>query len=148
MPHKRDHSRRLIAFARQMRQAPTEAERKLWALLRRGRLEGHRFRRQVPVAGYILDFCCLRAGLGVEADGGQHYDSQALEYDRRRTQALAEKGIRMLRFSDYEILKHGDAVAESIYQQLLKNPLPNPPPEIPGEGVRAPTGSITGTPKL
>jgi very-short-patch-repair endonuclease len=124
-----------------MRQAPTEAERKLWSLLRRGRLEGHRFRRQVPMAGYILDFCCLREGLGIEADGGQHYDAHALEYDRRRTQALAEKGFRILRFSDYDILKHGDAVAESIYQELLKkSPLPNPPPEIPGEGVRAPTG--------
>ena len=92
------------------------------------------------MAGYILDFCCLRAGLGIEADGGQHYDAQGLESDRRRTQALAEKGIRILRFSDYDILKHGDAVAESIDQELLKSPLPNPPPEIPGEGVGAPTG--------
>lgn len=114
--------------------------RALHPLLRRGRLEGHRFRKQVPIAGYILDFCCLRAGLGIEADGGQHHDALSLEYDRRRAQALAEKGIRILRFSDYDILKHGDAVAESISQELLKNPLPSPPPEIPGEGVGAPAG--------
>jgi adenine-specific DNA-methyltransferase len=118
-----------------MRQAPTEAEKKLWSLLRRGRMERHRFRRQVPVAGYILDFCCLPAGLAIEADGGQHYEPEAQKNDRRRAAALGAKGIRVLRFSDYEILKHGEAVQESIYRELQKNPLPCPPPEIPGEGV-------------
>jgi len=85
MPGKRDHSRRLISFAKQMRGVPTDAERKLWSLLRRGKLGGYRFRRQVPIGGYIVDFCCIPAGLGVEADGGQHSDDLAKQYDQQRS---------------------------------------------------------------
>src|SRR6185437_16391480 len=99
MSSRRDHSRRLITFAREMRKAPTDAEKKLWSLLRRGQLDGYHFRRQVPIAGFIVDFCCISAGLGVEADGGQHYDEQGKEYDQRRSVALLSKGIRLLRFS-------------------------------------------------
>jgi very-short-patch-repair endonuclease len=124
MPGRRDHSRRLIAFARGMRKAPTNAEKKLWSLLRRGKLDGHHFRRQVPVAGYIVDFCCLSAGLGVEADGGQHNDEEAKEYDRQRSEALRCKGIRIIRFSDHDILKHPDAVQETIFRQLTRRPPP------------------------
>jgi very-short-patch-repair endonuclease len=114
MPGKRDHSERLLNFARQMRREPTDAEKKLWSLLRRGQINGLRFRRQVPIAGYIVDFCCLPAHVGVEADGGQHSDERTQEYDRRRAEALAAKGFRILRFSDYEILKHPEAVQETI----------------------------------
>jgi very-short-patch-repair endonuclease len=124
MPGKRDDTPRLIGFARQMRKAPTDAERKLWNLLRRGRLDGFHFRRQVPVAGYIIDFCCLPAGLGVEADGGQHLDAGDVEYDRRRSEALAGKGIRIIRFSDRDILKYPDVVEEAIYRALTEQPPP------------------------
>ena len=124
MPGKRDHSRRLITFAREMRKAPTDAERKLWSLLRRGKLDGHHFRRQVPVAGYIVDFCCLSGGLGVEADGGQHGDEKARIYDQRRSDALLCKGIRIIRFSDYEILRYPDAVQQTIYRELTGRPPP------------------------
>jgi very-short-patch-repair endonuclease len=124
MPGKRDHSRRLIVFAREMREAPTDAERKLWSLLRRGKLDGHHFRRQVPVSGYIIDFCCLSAGLGVEADGGQHCDEKARQYDHQRSRELLGKGIRIIRFSDYEILRHPDAVQRTIYRELTGRPPP------------------------
>jgi len=117
-----------------MRKAPTEAERRLWSLLRRGRLDGHHFRRQVPVAGYIVDFCCLSAGLGVEADGGQHYDEQSRQYDENRGRALLENGIRIIRFSDYQILKYPEAVRDTIYRELTARPHPNPPPEYRGRG--------------
>jgi primosomal protein N' (replication factor Y) len=118
MPGKRDHQPRLIARARQMRAAPTDAERKLWTLLRRGQIAGCHFRRQVPVAGYIVDFCCLSASLGVEADGGQHLDETDRKYDEQRAKALAEKGIRIIRFADDEILKYPQAVQETIYREL------------------------------
>jgi very-short-patch-repair endonuclease len=101
---RRDPNPRLLKFAREMRQGPTDAERKLWYLLRRGKLDGYHFRRQVPVAGYIVDFCCLKAGLGVEADGSQHYDEKGKEYDKRRSEVLLAKQIRIIRFSHYEIL--------------------------------------------
>ncbi len=122
VPGKRDHSRRLIAFARGMRRDPTDAEKKLWSLLRRGKLDGHHFRRQVPVAGYIVDFCCLSAGLGVEADGGQHNDEGAKRYDQQRSEALLRKGIKIIRFSDYDILRFPEAVQETIYRELTERP--------------------------
>jgi very-short-patch-repair endonuclease len=117
-----------------MRKAPTDAERKLWYLLRRGKLDGYRFRRQVPVAGYILDFCCLELGLGVEADGGQHYDDKGKEYDRRPSEVLLAKGIRIMRFSDIDILKHPEAVQATIYRALSGQTPSQPSPGIPGEG--------------
>jgi very-short-patch-repair endonuclease len=107
-----------------MRKAPTDAEKKLWSLLRRGKLAGYHFRRQVPMAGYIVDFCCLSAGLGIEADGGQHADPEAQAYDRARSQVLLTKGIRIIRFSDYEILKYPEAVQATIYRELTAQPPP------------------------
>jgi very-short-patch-repair endonuclease len=125
---RRDKSRRLKIFARQMRKAPTDAEKKLWSLIRHGKLDGHHFRRQVPIAGYIVDFCCISAGLGVEADGGQHDDTQARQYDALRSQALLGKGIRILRFSDYDILKYPEAVQQTIYRQLTEQVAKRPTP--------------------
>jgi very-short-patch-repair endonuclease len=93
-------------------------------LLRRCNLCGYRFRRQVPVAGYILDFYCMSAALAVEADGGQHNNETAREYDRRRTGVLLNKGIRVIRFSDFDILKNPDAVVETIYRELSGEPPP------------------------
>jgi very-short-patch-repair endonuclease len=124
MPGSRDHNRRLLTFARDMRKAPTDAERKLWHLLRHGKLDGYHFRRQVPIAGYIIDFCCISEGLGVEADGGQHYDPKGQAYDQRRSEALRAAGIRIIRFSDYEILKYPDAVRGTIYRALTEGPPP------------------------
>ena len=134
MPGKRDHDRRLLAFARHMRKSPTDAEKKLWSLLRHGKLDGHHFRRQVPVAGYIVDFCCLSAGLAVEADGSQHYEDSAKQYDQDRAQALLAKGIRIIRFSDYDVLRNPHAVQETIYRELQAQakPPPYPPPEYRG----------------
>src|ERR1041384_6086015 len=74
MPQKRDHSERLLGFARQMRKEPTDAEKRMWRLLRDRQLGQFKFRRQYPVSGYIIDFFCARCRLGVELDGGQHND--------------------------------------------------------------------------
>jgi very-short-patch-repair endonuclease len=111
-----------------MRKEPTDAEKKLWSLLRLGQIDGYHFRRQVPVAGYIVDFCCISAGLGVEADGGQHYDGRGQKYDRQRDEALLAKGIRIVRFSDYDILKFPEAVQEEIHRQLSRQPAAARPP--------------------
>ena len=121
---RRDSNPRLLRFAKQMRRTPTDAEKKLWSLLRRGKVGGHHFRRQVPVGGYIVDFCCLPRGLGVEADGGQHYDEKGKVYDARRDAELLERGIRIVRFSDYEILKFPEAVQATIYRELTGRPPP------------------------
>ena len=69
-----------------MRRQPTDGEKKLWSIVRRDKLAGFRFRRQVPIDGYIADFCCVPAGIVVEADGGQHYEPDHQKYDQQRTE--------------------------------------------------------------
>ncbi|MFI5380441.1 MAG: endonuclease domain-containing protein [Tepidisphaerales bacterium] len=118
MQERRDYDRRLLSFARQMRRQPTDAEKKLWSVLRGQRLGGLKFRRQHPVAGYILDFYCEEHSVAVELDGGQHTTEEGRAYDQRRSEKLAELGIRVLRFSDIDVLKHTDAVARTILREL------------------------------
>ena len=97
--------------ARQLRNESTDAERRLWYFLRRRQLAGCKFRRQYPLAGYIVDFVCLPARLVIELDGGQHLDARL--YDEMRTHVLGQKGYRVLRFWNDEVLLHtGDVVAE------------------------------------
>src|SRR5207237_5946653 len=108
--------------------------KRLWRLLRGRRLAGFKFRRQVPVAGYIVDFYCMKECVVIEADGGQHYDAANRQRDAVRTEALAALGIRVMRFPDDEILNYSDAVTEAIYAELAKEPSPLPSPGVPGEG--------------
>ncbi|MDB5331440.1 MAG: hypothetical protein JWP03_2591 [Phycisphaerales bacterium] len=114
----RDNDRRLLRFAKELRESSTDAERKLWSLLRGRKLAGFKFRRQYPVGGYILDFYCIRANLALELDGGQHSQPDAVAYDLRRTQCLAELGVRVLRFWDHDVLKDPDAVTNTVFRVL------------------------------
>ena len=102
--------------ARQLRNESTDAERRLWYFLRRQQLAGYKFRRQYPLAGYIVDFVCLPARLVIELDGGQHLD--ALEYDQQRTAALRHEGYRVLRFWNDDALLHTEDVLAEIFRVL------------------------------
>jgi very-short-patch-repair endonuclease len=142
---RRDRSARLVGYARNMRKEPTEAERMLWSILRGNNVGGFHFRRQVPIEGYIVDFFCAKAKLAVEADGGQHTDEEQQRYDDDRSAVLEASGIRMLRFSDVDVLQSIDAVGEAILHALTSansegvskiTPPPLPSPGVPGEGVR------------
>ena len=94
-------------FAKAMRSNATDAERKLWSMLRGGRLAGLKFKRQVPMDGYIVDFVCFEARLIVEADGGQHSESQS---DGTRDRHFEAQGFRTLRFWNADILTNPDGV--------------------------------------
>ncbi len=120
-----DRTPRLAEFARRLRRHSTDAEQKLWSLLRGGQLAGFRFRRQHPVGGYIVDFICLKANLVVELDGGQHRDPAGAAYDAKRTRRLEQLNLRVLRVTDDEMLKHPDAVATAIFRELTASP-PSP----------------------
>jgi very-short-patch-repair endonuclease len=113
-----DRSPRLRTFARRLRAESTDAERKLWSLLRGEQLNGLQFRRQHPIGGYIVDFVCLKANLVVELDGGQHADPAGLVHDARRTRRLEEPGLRVLRVPDDEMLKNPEAVLRTILREL------------------------------
>ena len=97
---------------------PTDAETKLWSMLRNRRLGGMKFRRQRPVGRYFLDFYCVERRLAVEADGGQHFTELGRAHDERRTQDLQSMGMRVLRFTDREILLEPEWVEEQILSAI------------------------------
>ena len=101
--------------ARRMRRESTDAEKKLWRLLRDRRLAGAKFRRQVPIGPYIVDFICHRHKVIVEADGGQHADSAR---DRIREQRLTNEGFTVIRYNNYDILKNPEGVLLDLYAKL------------------------------
>ena len=99
------------AFARSMRREPTEAEARLWEELRGRRLDGIKFRRQVPFDPFIADFFCADAKLVIEVDGSQHGVSAS---DPRRTAFFARLGLRVLRFWNDEVLQEMNTVCDTI----------------------------------
>lgn len=99
------------SFAKILRREMTEAEGRLWEQLRGRRLEGLKFRRQVPIGSYVADFFCADAMLIVEVDGSQHADSV---HDRQRAMALKALGFRVLRFWNDEVLREMNAVCDTI----------------------------------
>ena len=105
-------------YARELRQTPTEAEKKLWSLLRNRQLRGKKFRRQHPIANYILDFYCHECKLGIELDGNVHSTNEAKKYDRSRTALLKVTGITILRFWNGEILNYTSTVLQKILAHM------------------------------
>lgn len=100
--------------ARELRKSVTAPEVRLWVRLRALRSQGVHFRRQVPRAGYIVDFACLKAGLAIEVDGEQHGFPAERVRDSVRDQILARSGLRVLRFWNAEIRSNIDDVVQTI----------------------------------
>ncbi|ABR59402.1 DUF559 domain-containing protein [Sinorhizobium medicae] len=119
MPHA-DVSPEARDNARRMRSAMTEAEVKLWNELRAHRLMGLDFRRQVPIAGYIVDFACAEHRLIVGIDGSQHAGAEEADCDRRRTQRLEARGWTVLRFWNDDVLRDVNDVCEHIVRVIGK----------------------------
>ncbi len=101
--------------ARDLRKKMTESERALWSLLRRKQIEGYRFRKQVPVGKYIVDFACLEARLIIEVDGGQHDESAS---DVERDAWLKAQNFRVLRFWNNDVLKNPEGVMQIVVKVL------------------------------
>jgi adenine-specific DNA-methyltransferase len=106
-----------LPFRRLLRRKSTDAEHELWNRVRRHRF-GPKFRRQHTVVPYTLDFYCPEARLAVELDGGQHYDEAGRSKDLARDHWLAGRGIRVLRYSDRDVLLEPEAVEEEIWVTL------------------------------
>jgi very-short-patch-repair endonuclease len=94
----------------------TDAEHRLWYYLRGRRLAGWKFRRQVPLGNYVVDFLCEEARLIVEVDGGQHSEMQAA--DAERTRWLEARGYRVVRFWNNEVLGNTEGVLETLSPAL------------------------------
>ena len=106
--------------ARELRKSETEAEQKLWSLLRNRQLKQKKFRRQHAIAIYVLDFYCTKCKLAIELDGEYHAAAETKDYDSGRTLLLNEHGITVLRFWNTEVLNETEKVIEKIIQYLAK----------------------------
>jgi very-short-patch-repair endonuclease len=106
---------KLVRRARKLRVDATDAERKLWQVLRRRELAGWKFRRQRPIDQYIVDFACIEAVLVVEVDGGQHAENAA---DQVRTRRLEALGWEVLRFWNPDVLINSEGVLTMILVAL------------------------------
>ncbi|MEX2171680.1 MAG: DUF559 domain-containing protein [Pirellulales bacterium] len=131
-------------FARDLRNRMTEAEKRLWRLLRAQQLEGHKFRRQAAIGPYFVDFVCFSHQLLVELDGPQHANSQATKHDAQRTAWLASRGFRVIRFWNHQLDEDIHGVMEAIRRALgeaTSSLLQPPSPALPAEG-REPEGFV------
>jgi predicted helicase/very-short-patch-repair endonuclease len=142
----------LLERIRGLRRNATDAEHVLWQLLRNRQLMGYKFRRQHPLAGYILDFYCHEAGLAVELDGGQHAEPGQAAYDAQRTRVLEAEGVRVLRFWNNDVLRNTEAVLQAIWDALAPVDDPHDPHPQPfsqgekGAELPSPSGSAAHDP--
>ena len=122
-----------------LRQRQTDAERRMWMLLRDRRLAHLKFRRQLSIGDYIVDLICLVKGLIIELDGGQHNGNPD---DQKRTALLESRGYKVLRFWNSDVLKNREGVLTAILLALKKSPSP-PEGEGRGEGSTGPSTGIS-----
>ncbi len=107
------------AWVRRLRAEQTEAEAALWQLLRNRKLIGEKFRRQVPISRYVVDFYCHERKLVVELDGAIHENPDQQLHDQNRDTFLHSLGLRILRFSNEEALGTTQAVLDQILKALI-----------------------------
>ena len=116
------YNKNLKQLSRQLRENMTDAERHLWGRIRMKQVRGYQFYRQKPIGDYIVDFFCPRAKLVIEVDGGQHLSDEMAEYDRIRNEYLSSLGLRVLRFTNTEVLKNIAGVVERIEEEIPLSP--------------------------
>lgn len=115
MPLSREYRFRV----RTLRKNSTEVEKMLWAMLRGRRLLGFKFRRQVAVDRFIVDFYCEEKLLVIELDGSQHVDDVGQrEYEEERSRYLEALGMKVLRFMNNEVNENLEGVLEVIVGEL------------------------------
>jgi very-short-patch-repair endonuclease len=110
----------IVRFARALRKRSTDAERRLWSILRDRGLRGHKFRRQHPVEPYVLDFFCEGIQIAVELDGGQHHTDEGLAHDQARSAFLGKQGIRVIRITNFEMLVNTEATLDWLWREVMK----------------------------
>ncbi len=104
--------------ARALRNQATPAERLLWRALSNSKVNGHKFSRQMPVGPYFADFLCRSAGLVIEIDGWSH--DVRVEHDRRRDAYMASQGLKLLRFTNGDVLDNLEGVVQTIALALVE----------------------------
>jgi very-short-patch-repair endonuclease len=110
-------AKKSLVRSRALRRDSTDAEKRLWSILQNRKLDGWKFRRQVAIDSFIVDFCCMEARLIVELDGEQHAIVRK-SYDDARTRELRALGYRVLRFWNGEVLESAEDVALEVGRML------------------------------
>lgn len=126
------------------RNNPTEAEKILWEVLRANNL-GVKFRRQHAIGDYIADFVCLSRYLIIEVDGGYHNKPEQKELDAIRSDYLHNRGFRILRFTNEQVIGNIDSVIKDIQSSLSQPAIPLPAGEGVGERPTLLLGPFQGT---
>ncbi len=109
-------NKKLTPNAKSLRKNMTEAERKLWYdVLKKFPVT---INRQKVIGNYIVDFCCYSKKIIVEVDGGQHYEEEKIKDDEKRTKYLEGLGYKVLRYSNYDVIKNIDGVYEDLSRHL------------------------------
>ncbi len=129
--------------AAKLRRELTPAESRLWLELRAHKLSGFKFRRQHPIGGYIVDFCCAEFGLAIEVVGDVHAGKE--EQDEQRTKALNALGYRVIRFTNEDVMMRLPTVLEEIYRACERD-TPPPPPTPPRWGGEIRSGTPSPSP--
>ncbi len=107
----------IFEYAKKLRNNPTKAEQYLWNYLNKNQL-GIKFRRQHPISKYITDFYCHKLRLVIEIDGDYHTDAEQMKYDRFRSNELEEFEIKVIRFSNKQVLNDVEFVLEQLKDEI------------------------------
>jgi len=102
--------------ARSLRKNMTDAENLLWLRLKGKQIKGQLFYRQKPIGEYIVDFYSPSVSLVIEVDGGQHFHDTGAEKDRERDAFLSRRGLRVLRYSNHDVLTNSEGVVEDVWR--------------------------------
>ncbi len=115
------YNRQLVEKAKELRKNMTPAERKLWY----GYLSTFKFRvlRQRPIDNFIVDFFCAQLRLVIEVDGESHFTDEGKDYDWERTHILEGYGLKVLRFTNDEVLQDWEGVCRRIEEEIPPTPL-------------------------
>ena len=105
-------------YRRHLRKNATDAERRLWSILRSRQISGLKFFRQYNVGSYVLDFYCPERRLAIEVDGGRHADICGQQHDAHRDRHLKDLNIRVIRFWNNDVLQNIEGVGQKIKEEL------------------------------
>jgi very-short-patch-repair endonuclease len=108
-------------LAKVNRKNSTEAENKMWnEVLKNRQFEGLKFHRQKPIERYIADFYCPKLMLVIEIDGGSHLGEASEEYDENRTIDLEQYGIKVIRYTNNQVLNSIEDVKKDLLKKIKK----------------------------
>ncbi len=112
------YNERLKSISRTLRKNMTDAEILLWSKIKGKQIKEAQFYRQKPFGNYIADFYCPKAKLVIEVDGSQHYEEKGIRKDKARDRYFEKLGLKILRFTNLDVLKNVNGVLEKIHEEI------------------------------